>query len=653
MDPSKISVRARIGTAASDAAVSLTPSAPPQALMLRQAQLLQTVYDAWHQPRDTALAALYDAYDALVSLDERLLGPAGANALLRVGHYVRVFDGRSAIAIAALDRAERWARRHDDPVLLTFVLTQRGAAWDSDAVLGPCLRHFSEALATARPLHTRQPECSALLHLGQRLADAGLHAEAAQCFHRCLESMDDARGGVWDEYRRICVANLSWTSILAGRYEDAIGHLDRWFVLAGHSAEAAVADAAADHGPDMREIAIAYTNRATALLGLGRDDEALVQARRSAEWAERSQSSYVQCGADLAYGRALVATGSQDDGLALVQRSVERARSEVPRQLLTALQTAAAVYERAGETDSARMYLHELYLLKRRTRDELIQSLAQDVGHQLEREAGLQALTLPPIHEDRPDAVRIGAPARASIAKLNLVLEEHAVAAERLDDTTGAHCYRVGRMAALLGHEIGLGDDTCFLLEISARLHDVGKLMVPDELLMKPGRLTPAERQIVQRHTVAGWEILGKTAVPQVHIAQEIARHHHEWWDGSGYPDALAGDAIPISARVSALADVFDALTHVRPYKPAWPVEEALAEIESLKGVQFDPELTDIFIALVHRLQAEHGDLDRLLGEAASRSNFVEAREEMARLLKGVDPSQTAFTGEQLTQWAA
>jgi putative two-component system response regulator len=224
-----------------------------------------------------------------------------------------------------------------------------------------------------------------------------------------------------------------------------------------------------------------------------------------------------------------------------------------------------------------------------------------------------------------------------------LLLEQQSVAAELHDDTTGEHCYRVGRLASILGKQIGLEDDVCFLIDLAARLHDIGKLVVPDAILLKPGKLTPGEREIMETHTTAGADILAKSNVPQMHIAEEIARHHHERWDGSGYPMKLVGTAIPIAARVTALADVFDALTHVRPYKHAWKVSEALAEIKSLRGRQFDPELTDIFLELVPRLQREHGDLDEFLAVEAKNSPFIQARKQIAAALKGSDPSTTLF----------
>jgi len=109
-------------------------------------------------------------------------------------------------------------------------------------------------------------------------------------------------------------------------------------------------------------------------------------------------------------------------------------------------------------------------------------------------------------------------------------------------------------------------------------------------------------------------------------MAEEIARHHHEWWDGTGYPARLSGTAVPLAARITALADVYDALTHKRPYKGPWSTEDALAEIARLKGRQFDPELTDRFLVLVPKLKVQHGDLDAYLGQAALKSQFLQAR---------------------------
>ena len=136
-------------------------------------------------------------------------------------------------------------------------------------------------------------------------------------------------------------------------------------------------------------------------------------------------------------------------------------------------------------------------------------------------------------------------------------------------------------------------------------------------------------------HTVIGAELLAKSNVPQLRMAEEIARYHHEWWNGAGYPDGLAGKRIPIHARIVALADVFDALTHGRPFAQPWPIEQALQEIRDRRETQFDPDLTDRFVELVGQLQAEHPDLDAYLGKAGRNSPFLEARNRIRKLVAG------------------
>ncbi len=177
-------------------------------------------------------------------------------------------------------------------------------------------------------------------------------------------------------------------------------------------------------------------------------------------------------------------------------------------------------------------------------------------------------------------------------------LHRLALAAEYRDDGTYEHTERVARTAFLLAQAIGLSERDASLIHQAAPLHDLGKLAVGDAVLLKPGRLSVSEFEHVKKHPRAGAAILTGSASEVLQLAEEIASSHHEWWDGSGYPAALAGDSIPLSGRIVAVADVFDALTHIRPYKQAWPINAALAEIRRLRARQFDPELVDAFLEL-------------------------------------------------------
>jgi putative two-component system response regulator len=171
-------------------------------------------------------------------------------------------------------------------------------------------------------------------------------------------------------------------------------------------------------------------------------------------------------------------------------------------------------------------------------------------------------------------------------------------AAEHRDDDTHQHTARVARLAAALARELGRGEDEVELIRLAAPLHDIGKLSVADSLLLKPGALTPLERAQMQEHAEAGAAILSGTRSDVLRSARDIARAHHEWWDGTGYPDGLSEEQIPLSARIVALADVWDALTNPRPYKHAWHVADARAEIVRLRARQFDPVVVDAFLRL-------------------------------------------------------
>jgi len=166
------------------------------------------------------------------------------------------------------------------------------------------------------------------------------------------------------------------------------------------------------------------------------------------------------------------------------------------------------------------------------------------------------------------------------------------------DNDTGVHIWRMAAYSDALAGACGWNDSDRHLIELAAPMHDTGKLGIPNAILRKPGKLDAAEWEIMKTHSRIGHDILAKSEVPLFQTAAEIALHHHEWWDGSGYPDSLSGTEIPESVRIIAIADVFDALTMNRPYKEAWPVERALETMKAESGTHFDPRLLDLFISI-------------------------------------------------------
>ncbi|MDB5345246.1 MAG: rpfG 3 [Schlesneria sp.] len=208
-------------------------------------------------------------------------------------------------------------------------------------------------------------------------------------------------------------------------------------------------------------------------------------------------------------------------------------------------------------------------------------------------------------------------------------------AVEYRDDHTGRHVERVGRYSGMIARTLGMDPTTSSMIELASQLHDVGKIGVPDDILLKPGRLTPEEYERMQKHTLFGrkiveqmsereWEklrqhvqigcrILDAPRSPLLTMASRIALTHHERWDGSGYPLGLAGEDIPIEGRITAVADVFDALSSVRPYKPSYPIDKCFNILRSESGTHFDPKVIEAFFSRrddVVRTQLELADTE-------------------------------------------
>jgi len=167
-------------------------------------------------------------------------------------------------------------------------------------------------------------------------------------------------------------------------------------------------------------------------------------------------------------------------------------------------------------------------------------------------------------------------------------------AAEYRDNETGLHILRMSHFSQVIALAYGLSPKRAEDLLHAAPMHDIGKIGIRDDILLKPGKLTPEEFREMQRHPLIGAEILGDADSHLLQLAQQVALYHHEKWDGTGYPHGLKGEEIPLEARIVALCDVFDALTSTRPYKSAWSVEDTLAHLQAQKGRHFDPQLVDL-----------------------------------------------------------
>jgi len=580
---------------------------------------------------DAATPALCDeAMALLASVADGVAVPTRIEccfALAQIHHLA----ARAAAARAPARAAVDLAMTIDQAALLRRAWTFLGVIEMECGSLPSATACFSEALQAAQRLADPAEASAVWNNLGLALQRASLNGEALQCYQRAVALSE---GSVpFAVVHRAALSNIAGCAV----------HLDdvRSGLLAARRAialNAQPADAAA-----RMSRAIAEGNQSRLLLQIGEVDAAAAHAEQAHRFAVELSSARAELLSVLSRGLVAVHRDETEAGLALLKRGLELARQQVPAEVRDTLSICIDGYRRAGQHDVALVYLHELLAMNRQARAEQVVMQHREHVAGLERLAGAQPHGGDASVSRQQAALRSGLGERDLVRNRMLLLEQQSVAAELHDDTTGEHCYRVGRLASILGRAIGLEEHVCFLIDLAARLHDIGKLVVPDEILLKPGRLSDGERAIMETHTSAGAEILARSNVPQMHIAEEIARHHHERWDGRGYPMRLSRERIPIAARVTALADVFDALTHARPYKQAWPLAEALDEIRRLRGVQFDPELTDVFLDLVPRLQRQVGDLDAHLAEEARRSPFVQARRQIAAALKGSDPARSLF----------
>jgi putative two-component system response regulator len=202
-----------------------------------------------------------------------------------------------------------------------------------------------------------------------------------------------------------------------------------------------------------------------------------------------------------------------------------------------------------------------------------------------------------------------------SEAELRRVTEDTILALtraiERRDIETANHIERVSMYAAVLARRVGLPDEQCELLREASPMHDVGKVGIPDGILLKPGPVTAAEFDVIKQHVALGHSILSRSEQPLLRLAADVAETHHERWDGGGYLQGLRGEEIPLAGRITAIADTFDALVSRRVYKSPVPLDSALAVIEEGRGKQFDPHLVDLFLDCreeVAAIVAEHPD---------------------------------------------
>ena len=568
-------------------------------------------------PTAESLTEVAAAHIALRSLPSNAVSATRVECLLDVAQFFHL-SGRTLLGIEPAANAVQFARQFGDSALLRKALTFHGILLADSGNLPAAVECYAEALDLAIALGDPVREAAVWNNLGLALIYAAQYGEAMQCLERAIEL---AKGdGESAALVRSAFINIALASLHAEDFA-------RGLRAAKLSVDGATEPTSASQLVDRVAAESNYTRLLLEVDNLERARERCELAKR---YAAQSCSQRAEQSAEIAEGLYEVHAGLVDVGISRLQRALDTARI-MKSTLRDALIALVKAYDIAGKPQLALIHLRELL---HHTKRSQIESALQHQRLHLERLEQSAARSEEPALLGVAEAAPLSDGRRERFKAQLALLHRQAITAELSEDPTGEHVYRVGKLAALLAADYGCDDDTCFMIEMSARLHDIGKLGIPIAILAKRGRINPDQMSLVRTHSAIGAELLSQSGLPQIHMAVDIARHHHEWWDGSGYPDGIAGKAIPDAARITALADVFDVLTHARPYKDAWPVFRALEEIQQLKGTQFDPELTDLLVTLVRRLQREVGDLDEYLGAEARESPFIRARRKIAEALR-------------------
>ncbi len=534
-------------------------------------------------------------------------------------------SGRAVHGLEIAERAKHLATESSDAIRAAQVFTLIGVCAADTGNLPLAMEAYRDALSLSQRSGDTIQEGKVWHNLGTALAYSGLYREGIACYQRAIEMMFASQQplqNISGIYVNIAASQLNLDEASQG-------------LAAIKRAVDSNPEPTTQHEFLNRVLAESYYTR--LLIEAEDYADATEHAKAARHYAAQSKSPRADITASVAEGLAEVFAGQPDIGISRLTSTLERAKKlkVATREVLVAIVKA---HEHLGQHDKALEYLKLMLATQRQTQEANVLNHVRRHLEQLHLKDGQ-----PPIEDGKQVLKRLetqkelieGRIAKREVFRLSVEgLERLAVATELRDDSTGEHSYRVGRMSSMLAKELGCDEEMVYMIDIAGRLHDIGKIAIPDGILLKSSSFNASERLIMEMHAEAGADVLAKSDIPQIKMAEDIARHHHERWDGKGYPSRLAGEAIPLAARIAALADVFDALTHVRPYKKAWPIDAALNEIRSLRGQHFDPHMTDVFIALVERLLAEGHDLDYLLGEAARKSSFNQAKGKIWESLK-------------------
>ena len=517
-----------------------------------------------------AIGNLKIAVKASQALGAHALEAMAVNALARIHSLA----GQPFEALGLLERAIELFDVLEDPKGKAFCLHNVATIYTQLGHFQQALEYLERVRALIDEHHLAEPEhlhLTAVANIYEGLNDN----ERTLQYHQAALEVAIRQGN--KNHEAISRLNLGELAQRIGQHEEAL----EWLKVVQHLAR---------QSGLIRWQVIAEIGISKSLIQLDRLAEARTELVLSLRTAQQLDDVPMQLEALLALSSVHEGLGQAPEAQTLLEEALALAqRHSSTQHVMLAHQRLADVLEGANPALALQHFraYHQLRedLFEQRDRN------MRDLQVRLETEAFRKAnATLEAKVHDRTQELE------EAYAEM---LERLTRAAEYRDDDTGQHTERVGRLSAHIALVLGWSEDQVRLLEQAATLHDVGKIGIPDEILLKPGRFTPEEFAQMKTHTTIGGSILGGARFPLMQLAETIALSHHERWDGSGYPSGLRGEDIPLAGRIVTVADVFDALTNERPYKKAWSHADAIAEIEKQAGTQFDPAVVRAFMQVI------------------------------------------------------
>lgn len=541
------------------------------------------------------------ASQALLRLPVTLYSDIAASALWEVARFnaVRRLSpnlvleiARRLVDVGSLLGSMEWRRK-------AFALSSPILGYSANYALA--MEHAWSALMLARAIGEPSLIAASWSNLGLALSGAGLHHEGLRCFEIALSQAEGWTSEIAKVIRRAALTNIASSELCLGHHERGL-----------RAAEAAGQWSEGDSSVQ------AATSRLIGgrllvrlLIESGRVQRARSLLNELRQAATHSESEGLVAEIEIVHGLCLVAEGNAIDGLERVRKALDELR-KLQLNLRDGLQNAIRAHELAGEMLIAGMLRRELTLHNRLVQQEGMLELHRAHLHRLQAEEGASP---------------------ASLEYKAAMVERLALTTEMREDPTGLRVFRVGCLARLLAKEIGWSDPDAEALEVAARLHDIGKISVADDIVAARRPLTADEMQAMRAHCQAGAELLLQTELENARLAADVATYHHEAWDGSGYPHGIGGTAIPLAARIVAIADAFAAMTSERTYQTRLDFPEALQRLQSEAGSRYDPTLVPHFVGMICRLLDTVDDLDAFLAEAADRSPFMQVHRQLAQRL--------------------